>query len=110
MKLSQTKQCKTCPWKVSASVDDIPNYSPETHNALWDTIADKTGNANQISRETVVVMTCHKSIKSECIGWLHNQLGKGNNIPLRLQMKFCENVNLIEIDGRQKENFEETFK
>ncbi|MDQ2096792.1 MAG: DUF6283 family protein [Tychonema bourrellyi B0820] len=109
MKLNQTKQCKTCPWKLSETVADIPNYSVETHEALQDTIADKTGNANQI-QEKLNVMTCHKSINSKCVGWLHNQLGIGNNIPLRVNMMFYSNAKDIEIDGEQVSSFEETFK
>ncbi len=109
MKLKQTKQCKTCPWKLSATVADIPNYSVETHEDLWDTIADETGNASQIQEKTIPTMTCHKSIKSMCVGWLHNQLGKGSNIPLRIQMMYYSNVKEIEIDGEQKDTFDETF-
>ena len=109
MKLKQTEQCKTCPWKLSTTVADIPNYSIETHEDLRDTIADETGNVNQIQDKAVNVMTCHKSIKSMCVGWLHNQLGKGGNIPLRMQMMFYSNVREIEIDGEQKDTFEETF-
>ncbi len=109
MKLNQTKQCKTCPWKKSVTVADIPNYSLETHEDLWDTIADETGNADRIQSKSISTMTCHKSIKSMCVGWIHNQLGTGNNIPLRVQMTFYSNVKEIEIDGEQKKSFGETF-
>lgn len=109
MKLKQTKQCKSCPWKKSATVADIPNYSVKIHKDLRDTIADDTGNASQIQEKVITTMTCHKSIKSMCVGWLHNQLGQGGNIPLRMQMMFYSNVREIEIDGEQKDTFEETF-
>ena len=109
MKLKQTKQYKTCPWKLSTTVADIPNYSVETHEDLWDTIADETGNADRIQEKAITTMTCHKSIKSMCVGWLHNQLGKGGNIPLRMQMMFYSNTKKIEIDGEQKDSFDETF-
>jgi hypothetical protein len=68
MELKQTKQCKTCPWKLSTTVADIPNYSIETHEDLRDTIADETGNVDQIESKILGVMTCHKSIKSPCVG------------------------------------------
>ncbi len=110
MKLKQTKQCKTCPWKLSTTVADIPNYSVETHEDLRDTIADETGNAARIEEKAITTMTCHKSIKSMCVGWLHNQLGLGGNIPLRIQMMFYSNVREIEIYGEQKDTFEETFR
>ncbi len=109
MKLNQTKQCKTCPWKLSTTVADIPNYSTETHEDLRDTIADETGNVSQI-QAPLSTMTCHASIKSMCVGWLHNQLGKGSNVPLRIQMMYYSNVKEIELDGEQKDTFEETFR
>jgi len=108
--LLQTKQCETCPWKKSITVDNIPNYSVETHEDLWESIADETGNIEKLTSKGIVVMTCHKSIKSPCVGWLHNQLGKGNNIPLRLQMGFYSNAKYIQVEGEQKETFEETFQ
>ncbi len=109
MKLTQINQCKICPLKLSATVADIPNYSVETHKNLRGIIADETGNANRIQENAIPTMTCHKSIKSMCVGWLHNQLGKGNNIPLRIQMMYYSNAKEIEIDGEQKETFDETF-
>ena len=116
MKLKQTKQCKTYPWKLSTTVADIPNYCLETHKALRDTIADATGNVRDIQCKNITVMTCHKSIRSlrarsasSCVGWLHNQLGKGSNVPLRIHMMYYSNAKEIEIDGEQKNNFDETF-
>ena len=108
MKFLQTKQCKTCPWKKSTTVDDIPNYSVKTHEVLQESIADETGNISQVN-QPLVVMTCHNSIRCECVGWLHNQLGIGNNIPLRFQMRFYSNAKYIEVDGEQKVSFKDTF-
>jgi len=57
-------------------------------------------------------MACHHSTNSrdlECVGWLHNQLGVGNNIPLRLSMGNYESAEL-EVLGEQKKTFEETFE
>lgn len=43
-----------------------------------------------------------------CIGWIENQLGPGNNIPLRLKML---NYDLSEMEtfGDQHERFEDTL-
>ena len=70
MKLNHTKQCKTCPWKLSATVADIPNYTRDRHENLANTIADETGNLSQIN-QPLRIMACHHSIDGneyECIG------------------------------------------
>lgn len=54
-------------------------------------------------------MACHEGHDAHCIGWLHNQLGVGNNIGLRLQMMNCENIRHIRLDGDQHETLEDTF-
>lgn len=57
-------------------------------------------------------MACHESpIGKEqyCIGWLYNQLGEGNNIPLRIQMRNCENLKDMHIVGEQHSRFEDTL-
>lgn len=111
MKLNHTKQCKTCPWKMSATIADIPNYDVDRHQKLIDTIADETGNLSKIGCP-MKIMACHHSSNGheyECIGWLHNQLGNGNHIPLRMQMMYCSSVKEIELDGEQKDTFQDTF-
>ena len=98
MKLNQTKQCKTCPWKADTTVTDIPNYSLDRHLNLASTIADLSGNLPTIN-EPLKVMACHNSSEGkeyECIGWLNNQLGAGN-IPLLLKMRHCSNTSEIQI-------------
>ncbi len=112
MKLKQTKQCKTCPWKLSATVADIPNYTRDRHENLANTIADETGNLSEIN-QPLRIMACHHSRDGneyECVGWLYNQLRNGNHIPLRIQMMRCSNVSQIEVDGEQKNTFAETFR
>lgn len=109
MKLQQTKQCKTCPWIEGNSVKDIPNYDPNQHLALENTIASDLSFGGQ----SVNCMACHHSKEGKenmCIGWLNNQLGVGNNIPLRLMMMNYENASDIEVVGDQRDNFEDTFK
>lgn len=58
------------------------------------------------------VMACHHSTGSDqmyCVGWLHNQLGPGNNIGLRIKMLSYENDKEIKVYGKQHERFEDTL-
>lgn len=108
MKILQ--QCKTCPWKKGNKCENIPNYDRSLHEKLIDTIADEDS-LLAISQPLVRVMACHYSTngnQTECVGWLHNQLGAGNNIALRLRM-LGSGVKII-LDGEQKQSFDETFE
>ena len=105
-RLKRVRQCDKCPWKVSTNPHDIPRgYTVEKHKALENTIAKDlcfgTGTLN--------VMHCHETDDAHCIGWLKNQLGRGNNIPLRLTMMSCTNADKIETIGEQHECFEDTL-
>jgi hypothetical protein len=108
MKLVRTKQCKRCPWKVSTNPFDIPDgYCPIKHRNLASTIA--TPGDLRISGSA---MACHHSNGSDqmyCVGWLHNQLGIGNNIGLRLMMRNCENIGQLKVVGKQHQRFEDTL-
>lgn len=110
MKLIRTKQCKKCPWKVSTNPFDIPDgYCPTKHANLEKTIA-KEGELNL--GPTLNIMACHHSDGNDqmyCIGWLHNQIGVGNNIGLRLAMRNCENIRDVKIYGKQHQRFEDTL-
>ncbi|WP_299906799.1 DUF6283 family protein [uncultured Paracoccus sp.] len=113
-KLRRTRQCAKCPWKVTTDPRDIPHgYSPDLHRALAGTIADQTGNlAAALGQVPLRVMACHEhpsASEAHCVGWLMNQIGRGNNIALRLSMRSCENADRIELDGPQHERFEDTF-
>lgn len=105
------KQCPTCPWKVSSKCSNIPNYSRQLHENLQQTIAESDGNLSEIG-EPLKIMACHYSDDGNniyCAGWLHNQLGVGNNIPLRMSMR-TTGISEIVIDGEQIQTFEETFE
>ena len=103
--LKQTKQCSKCPWKVSTDPRTIPNgYSFAKHQNLQSTIA--TGLEIQ---DTLNIMACHLNHDAHCIGWLHNQLGRGNNITLRLAMLSCSNSKQIQIFGAQHLSFQATL-
>jgi len=108
--LKRTVQCSNCPWKVSSDTHKIPHgYSEESHCALIRTIAEP----GQIRvSPKIQVMACHHSKPDKpehCVGWLHNQIGPGNNIQLRLKMLSCENAENIRVKGQQHEHFEDTL-
>ena len=110
-KLKRVRQCENCPWKRSTDPNDIPNgYSEEMHRALKSTIAEP--GALELLGQPLTVFACHESPDGEeahCVGWLVNQLGQGNNIPLRLAMRDCENLGSVQLDGPQHESFEDTL-
>jgi hypothetical protein len=103
-------QCETCPWKVTTVPDrDIPNgYRVDMHEALRGTI--QTG-LDSLFRSCGTAMACHHSKIGEefaCAGWLHNQLGSGNNIAVRLKVMSGQ-LPIPEVDGDQHERFEDTL-
>lgn len=108
-KLVRIKQCAKCPWKVSTDPFEIPDgYCPTKHANLDNTIAKE----GVINLGTLPVMACHHSNgddKMFCVGWLHNQLGTGNNIGLRIRMMNYENVGDIKVYGEQHRRFEDTL-
>lgn len=107
MKLKRLKQCAKCPWKVATDPNDIPNgYCKVKHANLRSTIAQP---GHLSFAETLPVMACHETHEAHCIGWLHNQLGPGNNIMLRIKMRSCENIGKMKVVGRQHERFEDTL-
>jgi Family of unknown function (DUF6283) len=110
MRLGRTNQCEKCPWRVDVDPNDIPNgYCEMRHQNLSGTIA-KPGVIS--FGRTIQAMACHESPigkEQHCIGWLYNQLGEGNNIPLRIQMRHCENLKDMRIVGEQHSRFEDTL-
>lgn len=106
--LKRTSQCNKCPWRKDVDPHDIPNgYCETKHANLKDTIA-KPGELGEL-RGPLRVMACHETQDAHCIGWLVNQLGPGNNIPMRLRMSSCENGNKIRLKGEQHETFKDTL-
>jgi hypothetical protein len=97
--LRQTKQCANCPWKVNSDTSKIPGYDRELHQQLSGTIAEL--GIIEIG-DTLRMMACHNSTEGddlECVGWLHNQLGTGNNIGLRMLMFGYSNAKDIKVFG-----------
>lgn len=109
LELKRTIQCAKCPWKVSTNPREIPNgYCETKHKNLKNTISDGSFNIGG----PLNVMACHHSKDGQeehCVGWLHNQLGAGNNIGLRINMMNCNNIKDLKIVGDQHGTFEETL-
>jgi len=103
-------QCKACPWKTSTRpAEDIPGgYTDARHRALACTIATPGEYAPSANLR---MMACHESspgTEKPCVGWLVNQLGPGNNIPLRIQAMSGE-FGSFRTDGPQHATFEDTL-
>jgi uncharacterized Fe-S radical SAM superfamily protein PflX len=108
-KLRRLHQCEKCPWRKDVDPRQIPNgYCETKHKALAATIA-KDGNLDKVNAPDILVMACHEMHTAHCVGWLANQLGPGNNIPLRLMMRNVEGVGDIKLVGDQHERFEDTL-
>lgn len=102
------KQCKKCPWRKDVDANDIPNgYCETKHAGLTSTIAEPG-----VFRPGTVVrsMACHETKPGKelhCVGWLVNQLGPGNNIPLRLLVSTGRvNANVVTV-GPQHDSIED---
>lgn len=103
------KQCEKCPWKVGSNPRDIPgDYNEDKHRGLARTIAEP----GKFTLGGIHIMACHETPPGRelpCVGWLHNQLGVGNNLGLRMlamQGKVSTHVRVV---GRQHERFEDTL-
>ena len=106
-KLKRTVQCAKCPWRKDVDPRTIPNgYSLEKHKQLACTIHEP-GLPN--IGGPITAMACHEMDDAHCIGWLMHQVGRGNNIGLRLRMMRCENRADIRTVGEQHERFEDTL-
>ena len=107
-KLKRTKQCAKCPWRKDADPNDIPNgYCPVKHANLKETIAIP-GDMSKVG-QPMRVMACHETHDAHCIGWLENQIGPGNNIPMRIDIRGCENYGKVKLVGEQHQTFEDTL-
>lgn len=97
-------QCAKCPWKVTTNPHEIPNeYSVDAHKKLSGTISEGLDSLNNNR-----IMVCHETHKKHCIGWIHNQLGVGNNIGLRMRIKHYD-LSRMKIYGKQHINFKDTI-
>lgn len=107
MEIIRTKQCGNCPWKKDSNLDKIPEYDRLKHLDLATTIAEPGSLDSSFD-----TMGCHESFEGDelCVGWLVNQIGVGNNIPLRIRMMQCSNAKDLEVFGEQFQTFEEMLR
>lgn len=111
---AQRTQCEKCPWKVSTNPREIPNgYDVEKHQRLQCTIVDESNAIEKfLAAEPMRIMACHRSPVGRelpCVGWLHNQLGEGNNIALRYAVRQGRiNADCVVV-GPQHARFEDTL-
>lgn len=108
--LSPVKQCKACPWRVDCVPDrDIPGgYREDLHRGLKDTISTPD---MPILGSSLRIMACHHSKvgkETVCAGWLHNQIGEGNNIGARLAV-ITGQMPAPEVFGAQHRKFDDTL-
>lgn len=105
--LKRTRQCDKCPWKVETNPYEIPDgYSLERHLRLGETAVPGD------IRGSEQAMSCHEHRLEEqvfCVGWIHQQMGIGNNIRLRMLMLSCANAGDVQLDGEQYQSFEDTL-
>jgi hypothetical protein len=107
-KLKRTRQCSKCPWRTDVNPRDIPGgYDEARHRALGTTIA-RPADLTTLGGP-LYIMACHEENTAHCVGWLANQMGPGNNIPLRLSLLSCENAGRVRTVGAQHATLEETF-
>jgi hypothetical protein len=103
------KQCVSCPWRVDCVPDrDIPNYNPELHVGLR---AKTIRSGLESLASCSVQMACHYSKPGKqfaCAGWIHNQVGSGNNISVRLAVAHGR-LPIPEVVGDQHEAFDDTL-
>jgi hypothetical protein len=102
------RQCKKCPWKTSTNPREIPDYDQRLHETLKAETIAAPGDMRGAPR----MMACHETREGAelpCVGWLHNQLGPGNNIGLRLRVMYGDLDANYEIVGPQHETFEDTL-
>ena len=78
------------------------------HAGLKTTIAEP----GATSTGTLLLMACHETKPGSelpCVGWMHNQLGQGNNIALRLAVINGRVSGDIAIVGKQHATLEDTL-
>ncbi len=97
------RQCAACPWRKDVDPRDIPNgYCEVRHANLSNTIA--VPGLLRLSGP-LRLMACHESMPGKevvCAGWMANQLGPGNNLPLRMAVIAGEITDNFELAGGEE--------
>jgi hypothetical protein len=104
--MKTVKQCKTCPWRVAVTPSrDVPDYDPGIYDRMRSTL--RSG-IETLSEKTRVIMECHNGKRGDnraCAGWLHHQLGIGNNLAVRLAVSVGR-LPVPKVVGEQHEDLE----
>lgn len=105
------RQCAKCPWKVGTDPYEIPGgYDVDKHRKLDRTLAEPGSFENL--HGGFHIMACHETGKGAelpCVGWLHHQLGEGNNLGLRLSVMTGQIDGDVEIVGPQHRSLAATL-
>jgi hypothetical protein len=100
------RQCKTCPWRVDVVPSrDVPNYDPGIYDRMRASL--RTG-IDSIRETTRMVMECHngkKGANRACAGWLHHQIGVGNNLGVRMRV-ITGHLPVPKVVGEQHEDLD----
>lgn len=101
-------QCEKCPWKKGVNPRTIPHgYSPRRHRKLRATIREGTE-----SIQDCPIMACHETTDGQekpCVGYLVHQLGRGNNLGLRIRVIMGSIDANVRVIGPQHHSFEDTL-
>lgn len=104
--MKMVKQCESCPWRVDVKPSrDVPNFGPGIYDRMQASL--RTG-LESMAEKTRLVMECHngkRGANRPCAGWLHHQIGVGNNLGVRLAVMTGRSP-VPKIDGEQHENLE----
>ena len=96
---------------MDVNPNDIPNgYSCDAHRRLKGTISDPAERPR--IGGVLRIMSCHEYPRGKeqaCVGWLHNQLGEGNNLALRFKVAMGRIPANYALVGAQHETFEDTL-
>ncbi len=101
------KQCKTCPWRVAVKPSrDVPDFDPGIYERMQGTLRE---GLSTLSSKTRTIMECHngkRGANRPCAGWLHHQIGVGNNIGVRMSVMVGK-LPVPEVIGEQHESLED---
>lgn len=104
--MKEVRQCGSCPWRAAVvPARDVPDYAPGIYARMKASL--RTG-IESAGEETRIVMECHngkRGANRACAGWMHHQLGVGNNIGVRLRV-MAGHLPAPKIDGAQHEDLD----
>jgi hypothetical protein len=99
-------QCATCPWRVGIKPSrDVPDFDPGIYDRMRSSLREGVASMAEKKR---IVMECHngkRGANRPCAGWLHHQLGVGNNLGVRLAV-ITERMPTPKVFGEQHEDLE----